>query len=391
MARSHLTLAALAVGILPHLEVDTAVSLSRADGDFDTALLTDSQGKHYIVRVPRNPRAESRLGKEQGALTLLGRGARDRLPFEVPVILGSTAFEGTKAYLYEYVYGRSFTFPQLASDPELAQSVGSAIAAMHSLPRSIAGAGSLTQRTPADTRRQVLELLDRAIATRKVPVALADRWERISADNSIWQYQPTISHGNLSLDTLLSIGSDVTGVLDWHELKIDDPAKDLAWVFAHGSDAINGLVLESYQNLRQNMADDQALVSRAKLHSEMEVAQWLVFGHNSRQDAIVADAVGMMNEILARSADEVADPATRRSAASLLEETQALPNLDFEDPDSGSAGWTEMDDDTATQTISVVDEDLPREEKRWSLLGDDAEPGFSTDPQDRFDSGEYRD
>ena len=49
MARSHLTLAALATSAVPGLDIVETASFGGAGGDFDCALLTGRDGKHWLA------------------------------------------------------------------------------------------------------------------------------------------------------------------------------------------------------------------------------------------------------------------------------------------------------------------------------------------------------
>ena len=84
MARSHLTLAALATSAVADLDVAAAASFTSGQGsDFDSAIITGRDGRHWIIRVPRNPRAESEQSADLVALRALSAGVRTRLPFAV--------------------------------------------------------------------------------------------------------------------------------------------------------------------------------------------------------------------------------------------------------------------------------------------------------------------
>ena len=88
MARSHLTLAALATSAVADLDVVGAQSFGAPGGDFDSAILTGRDGRHWIVRVPRSERAEQEQSADLIALRALSAGVRARLPFTVSTFAG---------------------------------------------------------------------------------------------------------------------------------------------------------------------------------------------------------------------------------------------------------------------------------------------------------------
>src|SRR5699024_3683883 len=88
MARSHLTLAALATSAVPGLDVTSAREHSYGrSGDFDSAVLERSGGAPLIVRVPTHQAAESDQSAELVALAALTSGVRSLLPFAVPTVV----------------------------------------------------------------------------------------------------------------------------------------------------------------------------------------------------------------------------------------------------------------------------------------------------------------
>jgi hypothetical protein len=141
------------------------------------------------------------------------------------------------------------------------------------------------------------------------------RWENAFEDVSLFRYQPNVIHGDLNGDHMLESEGQVSGVLEWSTLKIGDPAEDLRWVVgAHNPEAAYALILE-YQSHRQQ--SDQFLRQRAQLYSELEIASWLLYGHRLKDQEIIQDALGLLQD-LKSDLDAGALPA-------LTSETQAPP------------------------------------------------------------------
>ena len=106
MARSNLTLAALATAAVAGLDLAQSASFgARGDNDFDSALLTGRDGRHWIIRVPRNEAAEAQQSADLVALRALSGGVRARLPFAVSSYVGQVPVDGTRGIVYEFVYG----------------------------------------------------------------------------------------------------------------------------------------------------------------------------------------------------------------------------------------------------------------------------------------------
>jgi aminoglycoside phosphotransferase (APT) family kinase protein len=306
MARSHLTLAALATSAVPGLDVAAAAPFGgNAGSDFDAALLTGRDGRHWIIRAPRNARAEAEQSADLVALRSLSAGVRTRLPFAVSSFAGQAPIDGTRAIVYEFVYGNKVPLQAYTYGADsLAASVGTAIAAIHSLPTSFVADAGLPVLTAGECLRASVTVLDRAAATGLVPAALLGRWERAAEDAKLWQFQPTVTNGSLTADSFLSADGVVTGVLGWQDLRVSDPARDLQWLLANSP--VAETALDAYARVRG--AGDRQVKQRAMFYAELEVAKWLLHGTETRSTEIVDDAVGMLTALADSVQNDVMNP-----------------------------------------------------------------------------------
>lgn len=307
MARSHLTLAALATSAVDGLDLAVTTSFAgHGDNDFESALLTGRDGRHWIIRLPRNERAEAEQSADLVALRALSAGIRSRLPFAVSAFIGQTPVDGTRAIVYEFVYGTKAHLDQLDAGPDgLAASIGRAVAAIHALPTSFVADAGLPVLTSIESLRSAVSVMDRAAATGLVPAQLLSRWERATEDGQLWQFAPTVINNSLSAESFLTANGAVTGLLGWHELRVGDPARDLAWILGASPDAVDS-ALDAYSRSRGTV--DRQVASRAKLYAELDVARWLLHGTQQRSTEIVDDAVGMLSAIVDDVENDVMGP-----------------------------------------------------------------------------------
>jgi macrolide phosphotransferase len=293
---------------------------SSGGGDFDAALLTGRDGRHWIVRVPRSERAEAEQSADLVALRALSAGVRARLPFGVSSFAGQAPVAGTRAVVSEFVYGGKL--PLSSIDATLGASIGRAIAALHGLPTSVVSEAGLPQHSAADGHRAALALIDRAAATGLVPAALLQRWREAGTDTGLWQYTPVVIHGNLASDAVLSSEGEITGVLDWHGLRVGDPAIDLQWLLGAGEDTADA-AFGAYAAARGPL--DMRLRQRAALVAELEVARWLLHGTEVRSTEIVDDAVEMLSQLVDDVHADVTNPISPNTAPILgLDEVRDL-------------------------------------------------------------------
>lgn len=320
MARSHLTLAALATSAVAGLDIAGAQPFGAPGGDFDACLLTGRDGRHWTVRVPRSERAEAEQSADLVALRALSAGVRSRLPFAVSTFAGQTPVDGTRAVVYEFVYGSKA--PLATFGFEYAASIGEAIAAIHALPTSFVVDAGLPSHSAVDSLRGTIALVDRAAATGLVPAALLSRWEKAGEESALWQFAPTVINGDLSSDSFLATDDIVTGVLGWHGLRVADPARDLAWLLGAGEGVFDA-AFAAYSRVRGSV--DRQLRQRATLLSELEIARWLLHGTEVRSTEIVDDAVRMLSGLVDDVHNDIMNPIGPQTMPVLgVDEVEAL-------------------------------------------------------------------
>ncbi|HEV7949353.1 MAG TPA: phosphotransferase [Glaciihabitans sp.] len=332
MARSHLTLAALATSAVPGLDIVKAAPFGTAThNDYDSALITDRAGKHLIIRVPRTQRAETELSADVVALRALSAGVRTRLPFavstfvgEAPVTVGKDP-EGrtrrTRAMVYEFVYGSKVALGNI--DGPQAASVGRAIAAIHSLPTSFVTDAGLPSLTPVECLRACSSIIDRAAATGLAPGGLLARWESGAEETKLWQFQPTVVNGSLTANSFLMSDGEVSGVLGWQDLHVGDPARDLFWLLGARGEQIAESGFDAYNDIRGSA--DRQVRQRAMLYAELEIAKWLLHGTDTKNTEIVDDAVQMLHRLLDNVRNDFMNPISPLTMPTLaVHEVEAM-------------------------------------------------------------------
>lgn len=297
MATLTLTLAALATSAVPGL-VAVAVRPHHVSGDeYATAILTTPDDE-IIVSVPRTQQAETTQSASALGLAALTDGARAELPFAVPRSLGMTRAGDTRAVATTFLPGSRFLATDLEADAILIDSIAESVAAIHSLPRSVAQQGGLVERSARDQRLVVARVVDRAQATRYLPETVHNRWTEVLEAAELWDFEPRMVHGTLSADALLVEDDRVVGVLDWSGLSVGDPAVDVSWLFEAGDDVFHA-VIGRYAK-RSGIGESAALRSRAAFYHELDIAKWLIHGVDTHDAQVIEDAVGMLDRLVDR-------------------------------------------------------------------------------------------
>jgi macrolide phosphotransferase len=297
MAKSPLILAALAKDAVPQLDFIQAIPLSHGHGDrFDSAVLTATDGSHYVIRQARSANAELELDTELVALRALAP-YRAHFPFEVTKFVGETKDgRGRRALVFNYVYGSPAEFQNVAASSPMVSSIANALAAIHSLPLSVVDNNGLPAYDAAATVKQRVAELDRAAQTGKVPAVLLNRWERALEDISLWRFQPVVIHGQASPAHFLENDQVISAVLGWDSLHIGDPAIDFAWIQGYGNPEFSYSALLEYERLRGGVDDN--LRARAQLYAELAYANYLVGELAAGNAETVADAERFLLELV---------------------------------------------------------------------------------------------
>ncbi|MFB2556615.1 phosphotransferase [Herbiconiux liangxiaofengii] len=325
MARSHFTLAALATSAVAGADVVAARPLSTGGaGRFDSAIVTLRSGDEYVVRVPRDDDAGSEQSRDLVALNALTPGVRSRLLFHVPAFLGQTPVDDTRAVVYDYIPGRPGSLADVGGEESASDSIGRAIAGIHSLPTSVVSDAGLPSNSAGQIAATSRKLTDRAAASGRVPKELLTRWSLALEDSALWQFQPRVVNGALAPESFLIAADQVTGILGWHNLRVGDPALDLFWLnsAAHAESADR--VYAAYLKAVTKPADHQ-LRKRARLYAELEIARWLLHGVDSRDEAIIADAESMLGGLRATVQNDLLNPLSTDTGQIMgLEDVEAL-------------------------------------------------------------------
>ncbi len=307
MARSPLTLAASVTSALPDAGVVRVSPLTEgSSGRYDSAIATLDDDRQVVVRVPADAEADAELRAEIRALRALSAGVRGVLPFTAPDVLGETTVDGVHALVQSLLPGYRVDAAHIPPGRGVATTIGAALASIHDLSVAVVRDAGLPVLAADQVRDEAERLLDRAEATGRLPFGLLRRWSAALASESLWRFETTVVLGGVEPGSFVLTDDEdgvptVTGLLTWGGLSAGDPAVDLRWL-ATAPDARDD-VLAAY-TATTHRAPDALLAERARLHAELEFARWLVHGHTTGADDIVADAVSLLEALDENVRDE---------------------------------------------------------------------------------------
>ncbi len=240
----------------PQLEIQ---SIQRINTGWDAWIFeVDSLEGELIFRLPQRPEiAEGHL-KEIKLLPYLS----DALLVHVPV------------YKYIYPPGRYFEYglvgyrkipgaaldQEMASLPPIVQQIGRFLSDLHAFPLELAqslgipGTGGESWRQVylefyAWIRNNLFPLLDKTGRS-----YTCELWENYLDKHTNFEFQPALIHGDLAGEHLLCDSSlaAITGVIDWEDATVGDPALDFVGLWFVGSAPFVERILANYSKLVDN-------------------------------------------------------------------------------------------------------------------------------------------
>ncbi|WP_420829341.1 phosphotransferase [Bifidobacterium miconis] len=279
-------LAALTSAAMPNIAVagvrgDDQTSATDEETGIDHAVVQDAAGRLYDVFASDTDAGRKRLaGRVRAARTLAEAREPGGLGFALDRVL---AFEpGTKkdgptgetaVMVLVHRDGQARNLDLLTFDDSAA--IGTAIGAIHRLtPSSVQSAGYPIFVT-AQIRAQLTAWIGRLKAAGHIPPEITDSWARILGTEGLWSFNTCFVHGGFDDGDVLYSGSTITAVTNWQNMQVNDPARDLAWIFAKLDEEHRNAVLAAYGRMMGARLDDLIML-RANLWLQMEQVGYFI-------------------------------------------------------------------------------------------------------------------
>lgn len=186
-----------------------------------------------------------------------------------------------------------------AAETPLACELASFLTALHTFPRSEAVRAGLPDVTSADWLEQQRELARRC--ERQVMPLLEELEERraraLFADFLAgWDSsrEPTLVHADLGPAHILRRGTSISGVIDWSDARLGDPALDFAWLLHGVCERFAGVLLDTYAGTHT----DAAFRSRALFYHRLGPWHEVLYGlERGRSDLVASGLAGVRRRL----------------------------------------------------------------------------------------------
>ncbi len=241
----------------------------------DHAVVQDSTGRLYDVFVSNDEKGRKRLeGRVRAAQTLAQVRELAGLGFELDRIVAFSnanqercATADTSVMVTAHHSGQARRLDLLTLDD--CSSVGTTLGAIHRLRPDFLQAAQYPIYTTGQIRAQLIAWIKRLRQAGHVPQEITNSWANIIDTDGLWSFATCPVHGGLHDGDLLFSGSSITAVTNWQDMQVNDPARDLAWIFARLDENHRNALLSAYGRILGNRLDDLIML-RANLWLQME-------------------------------------------------------------------------------------------------------------------------
>lgn len=239
----------------------------------DQAVMQDAAGKLYDVFVSDTDAGRKRLSGRVRAADALGKAHEPAgLGFSLDRVLafepGGDGPTGDAAVMVcPHAIGDARPLNMLTIDDCAA--IGTAIGAIHRLHGAFLTDSGYPAFATGQIRAQLTAWIKRLRQAGHIPNEITASWSRILETEGLWSFTTCPVHGGFDDGDVLFSGSTITAITNWQDMQINDPARDLAWIFAKLDESHRNAVLAAYGRMLGNRLDSLIML-RANLWLQME-------------------------------------------------------------------------------------------------------------------------
>ena len=278
--RSDFMLAALASAVMPDISVAGVRASNQGNATdeargIDHAVVQDSSGRLYDVHASDTEAGRKHLrGRIKAAQALQRAKEPAALGFAVDRVLASSDGDdehgptGTTAVMVSpHFDGMSRPLDLLTLDD--CASVGTAIGAIHRLNPAFIPQEHYPAYATGQIRAQLVAWIKRLRQAGHIPQEITSSWTAVLDTDGLWSFSTCLVHGGLHDGDILFSGSTITSIVNWQDMQINDPARDLAWIFGKLDEPHRNAVLAAYGRMLGSRLDSLIML-RANLWLQME-------------------------------------------------------------------------------------------------------------------------
>ena len=253
----------------------------------------DSSTPGWIFRFPRNSVVVENLRKEQAVLPIVA----PRVDFAVPRFEHVGNWDGQPYAGYRRIPGRPLSgrpFTGIKQAVEMAGFIAEALCSLHEVPTTLVAESCGVEPTIEAWRQRYLELRE-TVRARIAPIldsrilnAVERGFERFLDEELATLEDVALVHCDLGCEHILigDDGSTVTGLIDFEDVTIGDPAIDFVGIYVtFGMEAVER-VRDGYQR-----GLDVNFVNRLRFYTWMASCHEVIYSLDEVRSDLVEDGV----------------------------------------------------------------------------------------------------
>lgn len=181
--------------------------------------------------------------------------------------LGHADFNNPTVLICPHLNGSARELSLLTTDDCV--NAGTAMGAIHRLSPTFLTKGGYPTFTTGQIRAQLTSWIKRLRQAGHIPTEITDNWSRVLETDGLWAFDTCPVHGGFKDGDFLFSGSTITAITNWQSMQINDPARDLAWIFAKLNEQHRNALLSAYGRMLGARLDSMIML-RANLWLQME-------------------------------------------------------------------------------------------------------------------------
>lgn len=267
--------AAIAPGFSPSGVRDSEQFLEAGDRDgLQTVVVLDAAGKEYDTTIAQGADAV-RLLSRRAVSAIRMREAKE--PVGLRFHLDNVRYfktlnkkDGPQALavmVTKHYDGEATPLSDLTESQ--CGALGAAIAAIHRLSPQFFRQAKFPSFTADQIERQLRAWVKSLSHNEQIPQQILSAWQGALQEPGLFNFRCRVVHGGFKDGDALFQKNDVAALIHWEDLQINDPARDLAWIYMYLDQQRREAVTAAYARVMGSRMDDMIML-RARMWVQME-------------------------------------------------------------------------------------------------------------------------
>ncbi|XLG08830.1 Hypothetical protein ACI5QM_00279 [Bacillus subtilis] len=274
--------------------------LNETGMDFQVVFAKDDTGMPWVLRKPRRSDVVERASAEGITLAFLRANLTADVPdwrIHTPELIAYPMLKGMPAAgidleQKQYVWNMDHQPP---SD-DFVRTLADILAELHGTDQISAGQSGIEVIRPEDFRQMTADSMVDVKNKLGVSTTLWERWQKWIDDDAYWPGFSSLIHGDLHPPHILIDQNErVTGLLDWTEAKVADPAKDFVLYQTIFGEKETARLLEYYDQAGGRIwAKMQEHIS--EMQAALEIAKFALQTQQEEHVNMALEALGVTSD-----------------------------------------------------------------------------------------------